>query len=186
MVAAVIATTGVLVFGLRPDAATMLGEPRVRIDLALTLVVLLAGGLAALTLAVPGAERRPVWRWMAVTALGAWGGELAWAIAAAGHGFDGASHWYTCAARLIGVGLIPAVVLVSMLKRGAPLRPTWSAALAGAAAWAAGALAVTVTCPLGDPAHILLGHFVPVAPFALVVARVARGPLGRWRGPAHA
>jgi hypothetical protein len=91
-------------------------------------------------------------------------------VVQAGHGFAGASDWPICFIRVIAIGLAPAIVLFNMLRRAAPLRLTWTSALAATAAMAAGAMAVQIVCPINDSAHGLLGHFGPVVAIALLAA----------------
>ena len=49
-----------------------------------------------------------------------------------------------------------------MLRRAAPLRKNWSAALATLDAAALGAAATQFVCPIDDPAHQLVAHLLPV------------------------
>jgi hypothetical protein len=104
----------------------------------------------------------------------AWTATSVVAIIQAAHGFAGASDWYVCVARVIGVGLLPGVLLVVMLRRAAPLRPRWTGALAAAAAMAAGAFAIQLVCPVDDAGHALLGHLGPVLAFGLTGALAGR------------
>jgi len=68
-----------------------------------------------------------------------------------------------------------------MLRRAAPLRHGWTAALAMAAPAAAGAFAIQFICPLGDAAHALFGHFAPVVAAAVLGAAAAHSILATRR-----
>jgi hypothetical protein len=131
---------------------------------------------AALVLAIPGAERSVVLRIAAVIVIGLWALTLVTAIVRAGYGFAGVSHWYICFVRIVAIGLVPAVAVVAMLRRAAPLRPAWTGALALASATAVGALAIQLSCPLNDAAHALIGHFGAVVSVAALGA-LSAGPL---------
>jgi hypothetical protein len=170
---------GLVIYGLRADSATMTERPGFVRDVALGLVVLLAGGSAALVLAVPGAERRGAARWAAAAGPAVWI-LLVWsAVAEQGQGFTDMRHWPICAVRILSVALVPAIALILMVRRAAPLRPAWASGLAVAAATAGGALAIQLTCPIVDPGHVLLGHVAPVATFGALAA-VCRAGLGDW------
>jgi hypothetical protein len=67
--------------------------------------------------------------------------------------------------------------MFAMLRRAAPLRRTWSAALATLAAVALGAAATQFLCPIDDPAHLLVGHLLPVASLAIGGAIAGRRAL---------
>ena len=89
------------------------------------------------------------------------------------HGLSGVSDWYVCAIRVAAIGLVPAVVLVAMVRRAAPLRLEWTGALALAGAAAVGSLAIQFICPVDDAGHALLGHLGPVLALAAAGAAAA-------------
>ena len=80
-----------------------------------------------------------------------------------------------CVIEIAGLGVLPAWALFAMLRRAAPLRRAWSAALATLASVALGAAATQFLCPLDDPAHQLVGHVLPVVFLAVSGAIVGRG-----------
>ena len=161
---------GLAVYGVRADTATMAAQPGFVRDVMLGLIVLVAGSFAALVLAVPGIERRGAARWTAVLGLAAWVALVWTAVGEHGQGFSDMRHWPACAARIISVALGPAAALLWLVHRGASLRPSWSAALAVAAAAAGGALTIQLTCPFFDPGHVLLGHVAPVVILPVLAA----------------
>jgi hypothetical protein len=77
-----------------------------------------------------------------------------------------------CVAQIVALSLIPGLALFTMLRRAAPLRLSWSAGLASLAAFAAAAAGTQFLCPINDPAHLLVGHAVPVAALALAGALI--------------
>jgi hypothetical protein len=164
---------GLSLYGLRADSAVMTAQPGFARDVVLGLTLVGLGGASALILAVPGAERQGVMRWGATAALAAWLLLASAAVVEQGQGFTDMRHWPVCIVRLVSVALVPAVTLIAMVRRGAPLRPAWAAGLAVAAAASGGALTILLTCPIGDPDHVLLGHALPVAAFAALA--VLRG-----------
>jgi hypothetical protein len=173
-VAIACAAAGILVFKTRSDVAALLHEPGFLGMAAIALGVAWAAAMASLVMAVPGAERSPLLRATAVVLTGLWTAVLAVAVVRAGLGFARAADWPICFIRVLAIGLVPAIVLVSMLRRAAPLRLGWTAALATAAAMATGALAIQFICPLNDPAHALLGHLGPVLVMSWVGSLAAR------------
>jgi hypothetical protein len=163
---------GLVIFGPRPNLRLLVTQPDFLWTATLALATVVFAAMAALVLAIPGAERSPLLRTTTVAIVGLWAVTLATAIVRADHGFTGVSHWYVCFLRIVAIGLVPAIAAVAMLRRAAALRPGWTGALAMAAAAAVGALAIQFICPLDDAAHALVGHF------GAVVAAGAVGALG--------
>jgi hypothetical protein len=157
------AVAGFLVFGARADLGSRAGEVDFLWLSGLTTVAMSLAGFVSLVLAVPGAERSAFLRGLVVAVIVAWSVTLAGGIVREGHGLAGVSHWYVCFVRIAAIGLLPASALFVMLRRAAPLRPGWTAALALGAAAAAGALAIQFVCPIDDAGHGLIGHFGAVA-----------------------
>lgn len=173
-VALVSAALGIVIFGARPDLDAVIGQPQFMWPLVASMMLPLIAAAASLVLAIPGSERRPTLRGFSVVLGALWVLMLVVFVMRAGHGFAGASHWPICFIRVIAIGLAPAFVLFSMIRRAAPLRLSWTSALAATAAMAAGAIAVQIVCPIDDAAHGLLGHFGPVLAIALLGAATAR------------
>ncbi|MEO7191519.1 MAG: NrsF family protein [Vicinamibacterales bacterium] len=182
VLAAACGAAGVAVFGGRPGLGTLLRQPFFAWLVVLPLGMAAVAAAAALVLAVPGAERSRALRSSAVAVGGIWAVLLLAAVARAGNGFANASHWPICVSRVVAIGLIPAVALLGMLRRAAPLRPAWASALAASAAMATGAAAIQLICPIDDAAHSLLGHFGPVLLMAGLGAwQAARLVNQRWK-----
>jgi hypothetical protein len=151
---------------------------------AATLVTALLAAAAAFVLSVPGAERSPAQRVMPLAAGCLWALMLAVGLTASGDPVRRLLalpfHWL-CLIEIAGLGLVPGSALFAMLRRAAPLRRTWSAALATLAAVAFGAAATQFLCPIDDPAHLLVGHVLPVAFLAIGGAIAGRRALD-WLG----
>ena len=79
-----------------------------------------------------------------------------------------------CFLRVLLISLVPAWLLVVMVRRAAPLSLAWTGALAAMAALSTGAVAIQFICPLTDPGHALLGHFAPVIFLGAIGALRAR------------
>ena len=160
----------VTLLGARPDVLVRLTQ----LDyLGMALLASLTSTLAvvmALVLAIPGAERSAALRMFTVAIVGVWAVSMAGAVYSSGHGLPVSTdpHWPVCFTRVLLVSALPALVLFALVRRGVSLRPGWTAAMAALAAASVGALAVQIACPLDDPGHSFLGHFVPVLSMAVI------------------
>jgi hypothetical protein len=167
------AAGGVVLFGARPDLDVLVINRDLLMTSALALATAGLSSAAALVLAVPGAERSPLVRGIPFAVLGMWTLTALMTTLQAFHGLSGVSDWYVCAIRVAAIGFVPAIVLVSMLRRAAPLRLEWTGGLALAGAAAVGSLAIQFICPVDDAGHALLGHLGPVLALAAVGAAAA-------------
>jgi hypothetical protein len=177
-IATIFGVAGLVVFGPRPDLDSLIAQPDFLWTAMLALATAVFAVMAALVLAIPGAERSPVLRGTTAAIVALWAVTLATAIVRADHGLTGVSHWYVCFIRVIAIGLVPAAAVIAMLRRSAALRLGWTSALAMAAAAAVGAMAIQFICPLDDAAHALMGHFGPVVAVGAFGALSARTLLG--------
>lgn len=91
-------------------------------------------------------------------------------------GFDGG---WRCAALGSLFGVATFLFLAAWLKRGAPVQPELAATLAGIAAGAVGAFAISLDCPSNAIAHVGIWHLVPVAVGA-IAGRLLLPRLLRW------
>jgi thioredoxin:protein disulfide reductase len=130
------------------------------------------GAVAALRLAIPGADR-PGDRTWALGVLVLWPcGLLIWAL------FEGGTKasllaeplHLTCARTIGMIALVPAVAMTVMVRRGATLRPWLAAAMAAVAAAGVGAVGVALTCPISGLAHLLIAHAVPTVAVAGILS----------------
>jgi hypothetical protein len=170
---------GVIVIGPRVDVVNAIYQPTFAGLAAATLGTALLSATGAFVLSVPGAERSPLQRVAPLVAGGVWTLVLIILLTTGGDPVRRVLalpfHW-ACLVEIAGLSIVPGWALFAMLRRAAPLRRAWSAALATLAAVALGAVATQFICPIDDPAHHLVGHVLPVA------FLVAWGAIGgrRW------
>jgi len=171
--AVVCAALGIVVFGARSDIADVIGQPGFIWTAVVAIATAALAVMGALVLAIPGAERSVSLRGGALAFAAMWVATLVTAIVQTGQGFAAISDWPICFIRVIAISLVPAFVLVAMIRRAAPLQLEWTGILAMAAAMAIGAAAIQFICPVVDPAHALLGHFGPVLVLGALGAVIA-------------
>jgi hypothetical protein len=176
----------VAVIGPRVDVVTAISQPEFVAVAAATLATALLSAAAAFVLSVPGVERSPVQRAVPLAAAAVWALLL---IVSLTSGDDPVQrvlalpfHW-ACLIEIAGLSIVPGWALFAMLRRAAPLRRTWSAALATLASVALAAVATQILCPIDAPAHQLVGHLVPVAFLSAGGAIVGRRWLNWLDGP---
>jgi hypothetical protein len=154
-----------LLIGPRADVRTVVQQSVFAWLAILTSVTALLAAASAFVMSVPGAERWPIqrvvplagaalWAALLVTVLGAGGEPVRRIVALPIHPL--------CIIEIAGFGFLTGWPLFSMLKHGAPLQQKWTAAFATLAAVGLGAAATQFLCPIDDPAHQLVGHFLPV------------------------
>ena len=122
--------------GPRPDLTERLTDARFLLEQGAALATGLAAAVVALSMTVPGAS--PLLRLLPVAPGAVWVGTLSvgclrdwWRLGPEGLQItpDAACLFYIAL-----IGSLPAVVLLSMLRRGVPLAPNWTIALAALAA----------------------------------------------------
>lgn len=120
----------------RADLAAKLTDTRFLIEQAAALLTGVAAAYAAFASTIPGANRKLIL--LPVLPLAAWLGMLgegclnAW-LRSGTKGLELQPDW-ACFPAIMLVGSLPAIVIVAMLRRGAPLAPCTSVALGGLAA----------------------------------------------------
>jgi len=170
---------GVAWRGLRSNWAAALSDPTFVVTNLLILVVAILAAWVAFRLAVPGALQTPAAKWVPVAALGAWGAILIQQVAATG---DFTSAVMTermvaaCMWKTYGIAVGPALVIIALAMRAAPLDWRWTAGLAALSALAFGVLGTELICPITRAAHLFNWHFLPVALMTLATFVVA----GYW------
>ena len=162
----------VLIIGVRADIEAAVRPVRFAALAALTLASALTASSAALLLSVPGAAR-PIDRWLPLMAAGAWAMVLGTSVASTGSLMElltpSLIH-VSCVIQIAGLALVPGWSLLEMVRQGAPMPGFSIRGLAALAALAMGAAGTQVLCPVDEPAHLLVGHLVPVAVLAGVTA----------------
>ena len=168
--AALVMIVAIVMVGPRADLIAALGQPVFVGSLVALLLTLASGAAAAFVLSVPGAARSPAPRALPVLTAAAWSAIwlVVWSTAGEPAGPRTAPFHRACAIQIVVCGLATGWLLVVTIARAAPLRPVWTAAVAGLASMAAGAAVAQVFCPIDDPRHQLIGHVL----VALVVAGV--------------
>jgi hypothetical protein len=126
----------VVVMSPRSDLFTKLSDPAYLIEQSAALATGITAGLAAFASVVPGFDRRilllplfPFAIWLGSLGLGCLESWIKF-------GPDGLSlypDWF-CFPAILLVGMVPAIAMALMLRRGAPLTPHMSTALGGLAA----------------------------------------------------
>jgi hypothetical protein len=148
------------------------------LEAALLIVTALSAAVGALVVSIPGAERSAMIRWVPLSlgvASVVWaGGE--WIMAASiGAPTGRLTFAWHCIFKTACVALVPSIVLVSMVRRAAPLKAAWAGSLAILATAAVGVLGANIICPVDRPLHMLLWHVAPLMLFAGLGAA-----LGTW------
>ena len=157
--------------GPRDDLASALGRPIFLASFAALLLTLATGASAAFVLSVPGAERSPAQHVLPVLTAATWTAIWlsVWSSAEVPDGPRTAPIHRACAIQIAMCALAAGWLLFAMIVRAAPLRPLWTAAVAGLASMAAGAAVAQLFCPIDDARHQLAGHVI----VGLIVAGAA-------------
>lgn len=186
--AAVLAGGVAAALGLRADLAATAMTPSFQVHVLFLLVAAWGSAAAALISAVPGeplSGYRRAAPWVALSGWCSWlGAEVLWFGAAGGRWWPVAAGW-GCVAKSFAVGFLPGALLVMLIARAAPpdfRRTSLFAVTTGATV---GALGVELTCPIGNPMHLLLWHAAPVAATVVVVAVAAAVLLRGFGRPRH-
>lgn len=171
----------VYAMGLRPDIAQKLVEPRFVMEFIAALTTGILAALAALCAGQPG---RPRWERLApLVPLTFWLGSLGegcWRSIVR-FGPDGLHIMPDpiCLPAIMLIGSLPAVVLFVMVRRGAPIAPITTMALAALAASAIGAAALRLFHPQDASVMVLFWQFGSVALLTLISGLFGRRFL-RW------
>jgi len=163
-------------FGFRPDLAQSLADNRFIIQNLAALLTGLAAAWAALASTVPGFKSRqmvvplaPALLWLASAGEGCW---VEWQTNG-WSSLDSVAH-QKCLPEIVGSGLVPAMVLMALLRRGLSLHPSLTAGLAALAAAATGSAVLSLFHD-GDTAWVTLTWHVGSAAGLSAVASLA-GP----------
>jgi hypothetical protein len=168
--------------GLRPDLALQLGTLRYGAELLIIGAAALLAGNVSLRLAVPGTDAGG-------SRLVALAGLVAAALLLSLRQparvdlplADFIAIGTGCAIATITLALAPWVVLLVVLRRGAPLDPGPAGAAAGGAAFLAAFAVMRLVCPLDERLHLLVWHGLPVALGVALSAFLGLAWLRRWR-----
>lgn len=185
LVAAACAVGVIASIGTRRDLAQVIWRAPFVFEALLLIVTAVSAAGGALIVSVPGAERSKLVRWLPITAgAGAllWvTGELAVVLAAGEQPGRLVLSWW-CIQRTLLVGLVPGILLFTMVARGAPLRAAWAGLLALLATSALGVLGTNIMCSVDRPVHMLLWHVGPMALLAAAGAFIGASLFDWMRG----
>ena len=169
--------------GPRPDLTERMLEARFLLEQGAALATAIAAAMAALALTMPDAAR--IWRWLPVVPAMVWLGTL---------GLGCLRDWAQmgpeglrltpdpeCLVYIALIGSLPLLALVLMLRRGAPLRPSWTLALAALAAAAIGNFALRLFHMQDAALMVLVWQVGAVALIAAIAGLCGRAVL-RWPG----
>ena len=179
-----VAVLGAVAIGPRADLLAVVHQSTFIWLAVLTLATGLFAAAGAFVLSVPGAERSPLLRAGAIIACISWALALVWLVSAGGDALQRVSALpihVACILEIAAFSVLAGGPLFSMLRRAAPLHPSWSGALATLATASLGAFATQFICPIDDPAHHLVSHFLPVLLLSGVGALAGRRWLDRLR-----
>jgi hypothetical protein len=171
----------VLVMGLRPDLESRLADTRFLVELGATFMTSVLAAAAAFCAGCPG---RPVWeRFAPLPALGLWFwslGEGCWRSFVQG-GAQGLQFQLdlACLPNILLVSIVPGVLILIMIRRGAPIAPVTTTALAALAAAALGATTLRLFHAQDASLMVLVWQFGSVAMLAGLGALTGRRIL-RW------
>lgn len=167
----------VYVMSPRPDLAAKVTDVRYFIEQFAALATGIAAAVAAFATTIPGYSRRILL--LPMLSLAAWLGVLgqgsvsAW-IQFEPNGLSLQPDWF-CFPAIVLVGAIPAVAMVAMLRRGAPLMPCTTVTLGGLAAASLGNFGLRFFHPQDTSLMVLVWQFGSV----FILAALA-GCLGRY------
>lgn len=174
---------GAWALGARSDLPVKMRDPEYVREGALLLLAFALSARSAFLFSVPGAEGGAALRALPIAAL------LAWAcLVSAGppSGTLAAASWTSgslCVLKMTCLALLPALAVVFMLRKGAPLSAGWTGWFALSSAFSLALLGTRILCARDDPGHLFLWHLGP-----LLAIGLAGIHLGRWvfRRPAPA
>ncbi|HMP00670.1 MAG TPA: DUF1109 domain-containing protein [Kiritimatiellia bacterium] len=157
--------------GWRADLSQVAATPGFLWQTALLVALTLSSGWLAFAFSVPGREGSP-WRKRSVVLVAlAWLASLVTLVAVTpGHS---PGEGLACSLQITLVGAIPAILLVLMIRRAAPLQWLWSGILVGLAMIGLGATALQFACCSGDPMHLLVWHLLPGVLFVVIAVALA-------------
>ena len=172
----------VYVMSPRPDLTVKITEARYLIEQFAALATGIAAAVAAFATTIPGYSRKILF--LPALPLAAWLGVLGQGCVSAWiqSGLAGLSlqpSWF-CFPAIVLVGAMPAVAMVVMLRRGAPLMPCTTVALGGLAAAGLGNFGLRLFHPQDASLMVLVWQFGSVFILAALAGCMGRYVLN-WR-----
>jgi hypothetical protein len=177
----------VLVVSPRSDLVEKLSEARFLLEQAAAVATGIAAAAAAFATVIPGYSRKVIL--LPALPLAVWLGSLgqgaieAWFRLGSG-GLLFETEW-VCFPSIVVAGAVPAIALVAMLRRGAPLMPCTTVALGGLAAAGLGAVGLRLFHPQNASLMVLVWQFGSVAVLTGLAGCAGRHVLS-WRSQIEA
>ncbi|WP_445504687.1 NrsF family protein [Microvirga sp. G4-2] len=174
----------VILMSPRPDLAMLLADPRFQVEQVAALATAILAAAAAFACTVPGRSRAICL--LPIVPLAIWLASLGYGClqdwrALGPEGLRLRIDW-DCLPAASLVGIVPAIAMVVMLRRGAPLFPRVTLALAGLAVGALAQAGMQIY-HVGDISlMVLVWHLGSVAALAAVAGWIGRRVL-RWPDP---
>ena len=176
----------ILVMSPRDDLGARIQDPRFLVEQLAALLMGVTAAAAALASVVPGHRRRvlllplaPLTAWLGIIGLGAWRD-----VQLLGQGTVLFQADWSCVVTVLATAAVPAVAMVRMLRRGAPLTPHLTAGLGGLAAAGLANLGVCLFHPDISNLVVLFWHAGTVL-FLVALAAWAGPRLLRWPSAAN-
>jgi hypothetical protein len=160
-----LALAAVMLLGPRADVLPQMADAWFAARATATLGIALAAASVAFCVSVPGVEPSRLMRALPLAGCLVWAAMLAGGIAVTPAPLARlllVTPHPSCVLLIAAAALPPGVVLLSMLRRAAPLQLRRTARLAGLASFALGAVGAQFVCTNDGAAHHLLWHFTPV------------------------
>jgi hypothetical protein len=173
-----------MVFAMSPreDLGLKIVDPRFVAEQVAALATGVAAAAAAFATVVPGVNRRvfvlalvPVATWVGSLGLGC---VRSW-IQFGSSGLAVRPDWF-CVPAIIGMGALPALAMVVMLRRGAPLTPRLTSALGGLAAGGIGSFGLRLVHPEDASLMVLVWQVGTVSVLSVLAGWAGDHLLG-WR-----
>jgi hypothetical protein len=174
----------IFIMGPRPDLAARLGDPRWLLEEIAAVATALMAAMASFCASVPG---RPRWEhFMPLLPLAVWLGTLGQGCVAdwlqrGTTGLALTADWQ-CLPAIAIIGLGPAVVIIRMIRKAAPVTPMMTAALAALAAGGLAAAALRLFHPEDTSLMVLVWQAGTVFALSVMAALLGRTAL-RWQLP---
>jgi len=156
----------VTLFGPREDLGQRAFTAQFATEVLSVLFVALVSAYGALVLSIPAPEKKAVTRWLPIAGVTLWFAFLA--IRVVDSGIFATECAFSCARDIVILGFAPSLILYLLVRKGAPVFPRITGALAILAGASLGCLGTLFLCHNDEAIHLLLWHLMPVLALSLV------------------
>ncbi|MDB2447439.1 DUF1109 domain-containing protein [bacterium] len=149
-------------FGVGSNLETILSSPPMMLEAALSLVLGVLAAAGAFILSVPSKHVGKDLKYMAIFPIVLWFSVLAfrWSMfETSAPNLLGPMH---CFWTVIGLAIIPGLTIFYFIRKASPLKPGVTGFLALTASFGLSAFVMRLACPIQDPFHQSVMHFLPV------------------------